>query len=111
MFNNAGGKLKLLAKVNFVLCVILNTALGYVIGAAISERDNTNLIGLFLGFVCGLVIGWLLSIMLYAFGELCENVNKINEESTTTNTLLYYLYSLENNKQNNTNTYDYYEEQ
>ncbi len=111
MFENAGSKLKLLAKVNFVLCVILNSALGYSIGEAISKKNDTNLIGLFIGFISGIVIGWLLSIMLYAFGELCENVNKISDEAAKTTTLLYYLYNLENNQQNNQNPNNYYQDQ
>ncbi len=72
MFKNAGSKLKLLAKICFWFTVIV----GVILGLALS--DGTDGISLII-IPFAVLIGWLSNLMAYAFGELCENVYRINE--------------------------------
>lgn len=73
MFQNAGKKLKTLAKVFFWIAVIL----GVILGVALAGSTH----GLSLIIIPLVVIGsWLSTIALYAFGELCENVKNISEK-------------------------------
>lgn len=69
MFKNAGSKLQGLAIVIFVLFIIA----GAIIGNALSK--NGELIIVFV--IVSIPLGWVCSITLYAFGELCENVQTI----------------------------------
>lgn len=77
MFKNAGAKLMSLAKVIFGIYagigVIMSIAMGVKIGG----------IGGFFAFLIGTVVmvlvAWLSTILLYALGELCENVKAIRE--------------------------------
>ena len=66
LFRNAGAKLKVLAIVVFVMAII-----GGLIGLITA--------GIIMILVSPL-FGWLNAIMLYAFGELCENVNDIRNQ-------------------------------
>ncbi len=73
MFKNAGSKLKSLARIIFALNVII----GIVVGIVMIKASFVLLI---VSVAVGVLIGWLSSIMLYAFGELCENVHEINKK-------------------------------
>ena len=79
MFENPGQKLKKLSKVVFWLVVVLNMLL--LLSAALSLLANgmklsfLGLIGLLLGLALSVVFAWLLSIGLYAFGELVEDTH------------------------------------
>ena len=75
MYENAGEKLKFLAKIIFALTVIVGVISGYLFFNAIIP-------GLIIGVFIGGIFGWLNSILLYAFGELCANVKSINEAIT-----------------------------
>ena len=71
MFSDVGGKIKTIAKIIFVLQIILPT----IIGVSIIHA-SVDLIGLFLGIALlfgGPLIVWLDTILLYGFGELIEN--------------------------------------
>ena len=70
MFDNAGQKLKGLAKFIFGFIVVVSCLLA-IIGMKSAGGVTLLLIP------AGIVVGWLSSILLYAFGELCENVNNI----------------------------------
>lgn len=79
LFKNAGPKLKVLAKVIFVISLIIGEILGIV--AIVAGADSWNggiliTVGVILVIISPL-LAWLSAIMLYAFGELCENVNDI----------------------------------
>lgn len=79
LFKNAGPKLKVLAKVIFVISLIIGEILGIV--AIVAGADSWNgeiliTVGVILIIISPL-LAWLSAIMLYAFGELCENVNDI----------------------------------
>lgn len=88
MFENAGAKLKKLAIVFFVICLIAGAVAGNALAGVIAAFEGYGP-GAYLGSplltivgaVVGLIIGWLKSIVLYAFGELCENVNIIARRS------------------------------
>ena len=75
MFSNAGKKLKVLAWLN----LIISSLGGYFLGAAaakeLPKKDQTTTIIIYVAF--GVVIGFVISIVIYAFGELCDNVMTI----------------------------------
>lgn len=80
LFRNAGAKLKSMAKFIFILIVVCGVIGGWSMLSKAVTSDYFSgffaIFGLILIFASPL-IGWLSAIMLYAFGELCENVNDI----------------------------------
>lgn len=70
MFENAGAKLKVLAKISFALYVIGGLIAGF---GMLEDSDGASL----LIIPACVLAGWLATIMLYAFAELCENVTRI----------------------------------
>ena len=81
MFKNAGAKLMSLSKVIFGILAALGILTS--VGVGFGVGDETNFIFGFLAFVIGAVIAvlgaWLSTIMLYAFGEMCENIRNMRE--------------------------------
>lgn len=79
LFKNAGPKLKVLAKVIFVISLIIGEIIGIVAIAAGADSYDGEIftaIGVILVIISPL-LAWLSAIAMYAFGELCENVNDI----------------------------------
>lgn len=82
LFRNAGAKLKMLALIFFIIHIVIGVAGGvtcFIIGTNSYDGYIFVIIGLVAIFVSPL-IGWLNAIILYAFGELCENVNDIRNQ-------------------------------
>lgn len=82
MFNEIGKKIKTLAKVIFVLVVISALIMGVVLIATLIKTDKENLA--FIGFlvmIVGSVIAWLLSCLLYGFGELIDKTCDIERNT------------------------------
>ena len=52
---------------------------GYWIGCGINSDTGTGVTFALIGLAIGLVVGWLISIILVAFGELVENSTMIRE--------------------------------
>ena len=81
MFNNPGKKLKSLAKLIFWLAIVLNVLLFLgIYGGMVSEAGTDGdalalIVSIVLGLLIGALIGWLSSILLYAFGELIEDIH------------------------------------
>lgn len=72
MFNHPGEKLKSLAKVIFAFIVIIGVIVAIVVGAAVKN------LGFFIAIIAlGILIGWLASVALYAFGALVADVESI----------------------------------
>lgn len=67
MFNNPGRKLKILALIVFATILINGVVLAF---SFFRSSDGVSLLFIPLGAL----FGWLSSIVLYAFGELCENM-------------------------------------
>lgn len=86
MFNNPGKKLKSLAKLIFWLAIVLNVLLflGIYGTAVVEEGAKGSALALFvfvaLGLLIGALIGWLSSILLYAFGELIEDIHSMRKQ-------------------------------
>lgn len=79
MYNNIGKKLKLLAKIDFFFNAIATFIAGIAILASLyaDYGEDTHLaIGLVLMLV-GPIAAWVSSWLLYAFGQLVENSDKI----------------------------------
>ena len=72
MYNNIGGKLKLLARISFILGAFLSIVLGFALIAARNDTIQALLPGV-LTIVFGAFFSWLASLGLYAFGQLVEN--------------------------------------
>lgn len=94
MFKNAGQKLKGIAKSMFILTV----AIGVIIALALMGMTDSPVC--LIVIPVAVVIGWINTILLYAFGELCENVYHINE---TIQTKAYMNQPNANMKQNQSN--------
>lgn len=65
-----------------VLNTLAGVGFGYLIGkwiARTSGEDNLTGLGILIGLGAGWFVGWLLSIMIVAFGELVENSTRIRE--------------------------------
>ena len=88
MFQNVGGKLKLLAKIFFVIGIVASVGgFGYMLSLAIDNfnggQDTAWLIYILLSIVTvvvGPVASWLSVLPLYAFGELVEKATKIDSK-------------------------------
>ena len=77
MYNNVGGKIKALA---MGICIIEAVAL-VITGFVLMEEIGGTAI---LIVLLGPVVAWLSSLVLYAFGELVEDVHALrNKEGTT----------------------------
>ncbi|MBR3824812.1 MAG: hypothetical protein IKJ39_06395 [Lachnospiraceae bacterium] len=73
MFNNIGEKIKTLASVITVIGIIASLILGCWM---ISANDDLALIGLLVMFL-GSLVSWIGSFLLYGFGQLIENSDKL----------------------------------
>ena len=72
MYDNIGGKIKGLAKVIFII-----EAIGTIIaGIVLLITGDLALFGLLI-LICGPLVAWVSSWILYAFGELVEDVGTI----------------------------------
>lgn len=71
MYNNIGGKIKLLA----VLITAVCSALSIYCGCSILFGDKNVLGWLFI--VLGPLVSWLSSFVLYGFGQLIQNSQKL----------------------------------
>lgn len=81
MYDNIGGKIKGLAKAMFIV-----EAFGAVIaGIALLATDDDLILAGLLTLFCGPIIAWVGSWILYAFGELVEDVHAMrnNEKNAT----------------------------
>ena len=82
LFRNAGAKLKVLSLIFFIIHIVIGVAGGvtcFIIGANSYDGYIFVIIGIAAILVSPL-IGWLNAIILYAFGELCENVHDIRNQ-------------------------------
>ena len=77
MYDNIGGKIKGLAKTMFIVAAIGAVITGIVLLATVD--DYLILYGL-LTLVCGPIIAWVGSWILYAFGELVEDVHAMRKK-------------------------------
>lgn len=73
MYDNIGNKIKSLAKTIFIVEAICTVIAGI---ALLATDDDFILIGL-LTLFCGPIVAWVSSWILYAFGELVEDVHAI----------------------------------
>ena len=81
MFKNAGRKLTTLAKVIFAIMCVGGLISGISAGAAIGNEfsGGVGVIAFLIVTALGVLSAWICTIVIYAFGELCENVRAIRE--------------------------------
>ena len=74
MFDNVGGKIKVVAKVSCYVGIVLSLfgCLGNIV-TAIENYNPTSAIFWLIGFVLFPILSWLSSLLLYGIGQLVEN--------------------------------------
>lgn len=77
MYENIGGKIKGLAKAVFVIETIITVIAGFIL---IAMDEDLSLLGFFL-LIVGPLISWLLSLLLYGFGELIDKASEIERNT------------------------------
>lgn len=80
MFENIGNKIMLLAKIIAWIGIIISIISGFVI--MVSQEE------LFFGFITGglgVLFSWIGSFMIYAFGQLVDDVSEIREKTLKNN--------------------------
>lgn len=93
MFENSGKKVRIIAFVQFLILLLTSIIIGgsfIIIG---SQQEGALVMGLLIGFaiiILGTLLAWILSIGLYAFGEMVENVGRI---SRNVDVLMEYYFS------------------
>lgn len=81
MFDKPGEKLKALAIIDFIIMLIASVVLAFIYGKS-GYRNEFN-IGLFLLIaVVGSLVGYIFSLVLYAFGELIDSSERNAYNST-----------------------------
>ena len=79
MLKNPGRQLKGLAMVIFAITVV--AGVGFGLNSCLKQESIAlKALIVFVSVVSSIIIGWLSSIFIYAFGELCENVDRIANE-------------------------------
>ena len=76
MYNNIGGKIKGLAQTMFIFEAIGAIITGVVLMAT---GEDLTLYG-FLTLVCGPIVAYVGSLILYAFGELVEDIHAMRNK-------------------------------
>lgn len=77
MYNDIGGKIKILAKVIFIVGMMASIIIGFTI--CFTSDDMLIIVGL-LVMVVGSIVAWISSLCLYGFGQLIENSDIIAAE-------------------------------
>ena len=77
MYDNIGNKIKILAKVTFVLCAISSLLAGIVLMATSEYMVVAGLIIM----VVGSLFSWIASWFMYGFGELIEKTSAIERNT------------------------------
>jgi hypothetical protein len=87
MYTNVNGKIKVLAKViawlgiiGSVIAGIAIIATGASLGSYYGMGGGSTVIPGLLTIVIGAVCSWAGSLVLYAFGELCENAEALRRK-------------------------------
>lgn len=80
IFKNAGPKLKTLAIIFFVISLIVGEVIAISLIISGSNSYYSGELSIIIGIILVIIsplIAWLSSIILYAFGELCEDVHRM----------------------------------
>ena len=80
MFDNVGRKIQILAMISFWVCVIVSSITGILIW--IQEGELLGFFKFLFVAVGGSFAGWISSLFVYGFGELIENVARIENNSS-----------------------------
>ncbi|MBP3415330.1 MAG: hypothetical protein J6L81_09060 [Clostridia bacterium] len=92
MFNNIGGKIKVLAKVLCIIGVVLSAVLGIVF---ICER--LPLVGMLI-VIIGAPLSWVASFFTYGFGQLIESTDTNKEYLREIRDMNFYGNNTNNNR-------------
>lgn len=78
MFDNIGAKIKSLATTTTAIGIIFSIIIAIII--TVSTNGDLAIIGI-LFLIVGSLIAWLSSLVLYGFGQLVENSDKLVNNS------------------------------
>ena len=81
MFENISDKIKIIAKVYFGAMGIIGVLLGIITwsnGNYYGDFDGSVFVGGLFNIIISLIIGWILSCLMYGFAELIENTQATN---------------------------------
>ena len=87
LYENIGGKVKLLAKVSFIVEAVASILMGFALMLSDGDMEETALYGFFV-ILLGPVVAFVSSWVLYAFGELVEKTCRNESNSATIVNLL-----------------------
>ena len=73
MYRNVGGKIKMVAKVYAWIGIVLSVLVGVILLFSGSDSILVALIYIFLGPL----LSWLSSLLLYGFGQLIDNTDRL----------------------------------
>ena len=82
LYGNIGKKIKLLAKVSAVLVTLMFFIIGAVVIGSSYGDGGLILLGV-LFMILSPIVGWLSSLIIYAFGELVDKVCDIEKNTRT----------------------------
>ena len=104
MYDNIGGKIKGLAKAMFIVEAIVAVIAGIV---SFTADDDFILVGL-LTLFCGPIVAWVSSWILYAFGELVEDIHAMRKKELPLENDAFdeEKVNIENNDEENVETFD-----
>ncbi|PWJ13092.1 hypothetical protein [Ruminococcus flavefaciens] len=80
MFKKAGGKLKTI----IVLSFSLSTLILFILFMFIAYQTTQNYILWLIIFLVAIIPNYIIHLVIFAFAELCENVNEIKDDITGT---------------------------
>lgn len=86
LFENAGKKIQMLAKIALVINVLVGVLIGIIFNIVIKNVDGStegSVAAVFLAVIIvavSAVIGWLTTLAMHAFGELCESFYSIDKK-------------------------------
>lgn len=101
MFNNIGGKIKTLAKVIFIIEIVL----AFIAGIAFMATDDSLIVVGLLVMVILPIAGWVSSWFLYGFGEIIDKLCEI-ERNTRGSNVIAKGGDANDYSANNANAYD-----
>lgn len=81
MYQNVGQKIKNLTKVVVIIMMILSIIAGIVIMA---EDEDMIILGLITAAI-GCFVAWLSGLTMYAYGDIADNLQSINEQIANVN--------------------------
>ena len=79
LFDNAGRRIKNVINILFWISAIAQAISAIIVGIGIGDVGGFFVAVLLI--VLGFFVSWLSALLLYAFGELCENIMSVEDDT------------------------------